>query len=159
MFPLPLKLQNIFMYKIWKIYLTTLEAVRILIVTCYDSRRFKNITAHYIHSRIYKFGIVVDAEYCPWCYIKVYCLIYANWGMIESHVDGGTLAPEWSNSHLNSQAIGRDHPLGQKIFDEYISMSLVHLVPQTVLAPLNDPVKSPGWTCIVESWSKPSPDL
>lgn len=51
----------------------------------------------------------------------LYCLIYANWGMIESHVDGGTLAPEWSNSHLDSQAIGRDNPLGQKIFDEYIS--------------------------------------
>ncbi len=51
----------------------------------------------------------------------LYCLIYANWGMIQTHVDGGSLAPEWSDSHLSSQSIERDNPLGQSLFDEYIS--------------------------------------
>ena len=51
----------------------------------------------------------------------LFCLIYANWGMIQTHVEGGSLAPEWSDSHLNSQAIGRDNPLGQKLFDQYIA--------------------------------------
>jgi Ca2+-binding RTX toxin-like protein len=51
----------------------------------------------------------------------LYCLIYANWGMIDSHVDGGSLAPEWSDSHLTSEAIHQDNPLGQQIFSNYIS--------------------------------------
>ena len=51
----------------------------------------------------------------------LYCLIYANWGMIESHVDGGSLSPEWSDAHLSSELISQDNPLGQQIFDKYIS--------------------------------------
>ena len=60
------------------------------------------------------FQIMLKQEY-------LYCLIYANWGMIQTHVDGGSLSPEWSDSHLNSQSIERDNPLGQRLFDQYIS--------------------------------------
>ena len=60
------------------------------------------------------FQVMLKQEY-------LYCLIYANWGMIKSHVDGGSLAPEWSDSHLDSKSIGRDNPLGQGLFDQYIS--------------------------------------
>ena len=51
----------------------------------------------------------------------LYCLIYANWGMIGSHVEGGSLAPDWSDSHLSVESIAQDNPLGQEIFDKYIS--------------------------------------
>ena len=60
------------------------------------------------------FQIMLKQEY-------MYCLIYANWGMISTHVDGGSLSPEWSDSHLTSKSIRQDNPLGQKVFDEYIS--------------------------------------
>ena len=51
----------------------------------------------------------------------LFCLIYANWEMVQTHAEGGSLAPEWSDSHLNSQSIRRDNPLGQNLFDQYIS--------------------------------------
>ena len=60
------------------------------------------------------FQIMLKQEY-------LYCLIYANWGMIRSHVDGGSLDPEWSDSYLSRESISQGNPLGQQIFDKYIS--------------------------------------
>ena len=60
------------------------------------------------------FQIMLKQEY-------LYCLIYANWGMIKTHVEGGSLAPEWSDSHLSIQSIEQDNPLGQRLFNQYIS--------------------------------------
>ena len=51
----------------------------------------------------------------------VYCLIFAEWGFTQALVEGGTLAPEWSDSHLSQAAIARDNPIGHRLFTNYIS--------------------------------------
>ena len=51
----------------------------------------------------------------------VFCLIYAEWGYTKALTQDGTLAPEWSDSHLSQEAIARDNPLGHKLFTENIS--------------------------------------
>ncbi len=51
----------------------------------------------------------------------VFCLIFAEWGFTQALVEGGTLAPEWSDSHLSQAAIARDNPIGHRLFTNNIS--------------------------------------
>ena len=51
----------------------------------------------------------------------VYCLIFAEWGFTQALIEGGSLAPEWSDAHLSPTAIARDNPIGHRLFTNYIS--------------------------------------
>lgn len=51
----------------------------------------------------------------------LYCLAYAEWGFTKDFVHGGSLAPEWSDRHLDSISIKRDNPLGHELYEEYFS--------------------------------------
>ena len=40
----------------------------------------------------------------------LYCLVYAEWDFTKDFVHGGSLAPEWSDSHLDASSIEKDNP-------------------------------------------------
>ena len=61
-----------------------------------------------------EYGQLVLREY-------LYCLIFAEWGYTSALTEGGSLAPEWSDAHLNSTAIANDNPLWHQLFTNNIS--------------------------------------
>ena len=52
---------------------------------------------------------IASAEY-------LYCLTFAMWGYIQEFTENGSLAPEWSDSHLTATSIKKDNPTGFKLY-------------------------------------------
>jgi hypothetical protein len=51
----------------------------------------------------------------------VYILTYAEWDYITEFVDGGTLAPEWSDNSRTPEQVAVNNPLGHALYTDYIS--------------------------------------
>jgi len=51
----------------------------------------------------------------------VYILTYAEWDYITEFVDGGTLAPEWSDNSRTPAQVAVNNPLGHALYTDYIS--------------------------------------
>ena len=45
-----------------------------------------------------------------------YLLVYAEWGFITNFVEGGSLAPEWNDSAINSAGVQSYNPLGHQLY-------------------------------------------
>ena len=50
----------------------------------------------------------------------LYCLTYAMWGYIQEFTENGSLAPEWSDSHLTADSIKKDNPTGFKLYKKTV---------------------------------------
>ena len=50
----------------------------------------------------------------------LFCLTYAMWGYIQEFTENGSLAPEWSDSHLTAGSIKKDNPIGFKLYKKTV---------------------------------------
>ena len=62
----------------------------------------------------------------------LYCLIYAEWSFIPKYVDGGSLAPEWSDDALTKESIASNNPLGHFLYENYIKKVIAKPNEQTL---------------------------
>lgn len=51
-----------------------------------------------------------------------YALTFAEWGFNPKY--SGSMAPEWSDSHLTPESIKKDNPLGHHLYENYVSKVL-----------------------------------
>ncbi|PQM59940.1 MAG: hypothetical protein CML40_07105 [Rhodobacteraceae bacterium] len=74
----------------------------------------------------------------------VYLLTYAEWDYITEFVDGGTLAPEWSDNSRTPEQVAINNPLGHALYTNYIS-KIISKPDESVLKEIFSPNAPSGY--------------